>query len=357
MGNPFRPPMNRVSRERPCPVCGKPDWCLIAPDRAAAICQRVESGAAKRAGEAGWLHILDPRRDPAIERVQVEKPTKQTPKPRRFQELLNVRQPPGPDTLGPFAKSLGVTPQSLARLNVRQINDGGWWFPERDEAGLVIGLQHRATEGSKKRIFGSSAGLTYADDWDTGVGPLLLPEGASDTCALMDLGLSAIGRPSNRAGCSLLGDMLRSFERPIIVVGEYDQKADGQWPGKEGAIHTAKELARRLERPVHWALPPDKAKDVRRWLILHGCDEPAILGKVFLEGLLLEAVTPPATVRVEHRKSRTINLDEYREAMVKARLLSLDRPAIYLDRSGTGTGKSHADRLLLRSLLSTGAAP
>lgn len=49
----------RVSRRRPCPVCGKPDWCAYSgPDDSptAAICQRVESP--KRAGEAGWLHVL-----------------------------------------------------------------------------------------------------------------------------------------------------------------------------------------------------------------------------------------------------------------------------------------------------------
>src|SRR5207248_11062007 len=57
------PPMIPVSRERPCPVCGKPDWCLVAEDGTAAICQRVGSG--KRCGEAGWLHRLaEPARAP-----------------------------------------------------------------------------------------------------------------------------------------------------------------------------------------------------------------------------------------------------------------------------------------------------
>ena len=49
----------RVSRSRPCPICGKPDWCLIVgptDDPTAAICARVESG--NRRGDAGWLHRL-----------------------------------------------------------------------------------------------------------------------------------------------------------------------------------------------------------------------------------------------------------------------------------------------------------
>lgn len=46
----------------PCPVCGKPDGCLLAADNPrdpkAVVCIRVES--AKRLGESGWLHILKP---------------------------------------------------------------------------------------------------------------------------------------------------------------------------------------------------------------------------------------------------------------------------------------------------------
>jgi hypothetical protein len=49
----------RVTKRRPCPVCERPDWCLFCGDLdnpEAAICARVESP--KRAGEAGWLHVL-----------------------------------------------------------------------------------------------------------------------------------------------------------------------------------------------------------------------------------------------------------------------------------------------------------
>ena len=51
-------PMTHVSKKDPCPVCGKPDWCLVAADGSAAICQRIEQGSRKHCGEAGWLHIL-----------------------------------------------------------------------------------------------------------------------------------------------------------------------------------------------------------------------------------------------------------------------------------------------------------
>ena len=50
--------MDRVSKENPCPVCGKHDWCLRSQDDSAAICQRIEQGSKKRCGDAGWLHVF-----------------------------------------------------------------------------------------------------------------------------------------------------------------------------------------------------------------------------------------------------------------------------------------------------------
>jgi hypothetical protein len=47
----------RVNKRNPCPICGKPAWCLISPDGKAAICARTPSD--KLAGNAGWLHKLD----------------------------------------------------------------------------------------------------------------------------------------------------------------------------------------------------------------------------------------------------------------------------------------------------------
>jgi hypothetical protein len=34
----------RVSKRNRCPVCDKPDWCLLSEDGKAAICARIESG-------------------------------------------------------------------------------------------------------------------------------------------------------------------------------------------------------------------------------------------------------------------------------------------------------------------------
>jgi putative DNA primase/helicase len=51
-----------------CPICGKPDWCLVSRDNphdpSEVICNRpiAEQGNIARIGDAGWLHILDKNR-------------------------------------------------------------------------------------------------------------------------------------------------------------------------------------------------------------------------------------------------------------------------------------------------------
>ena len=46
----------RVTRQEPCPVCRKPDWCGVSADGVWCVCMRAESGHASRNG--GWLHRL-----------------------------------------------------------------------------------------------------------------------------------------------------------------------------------------------------------------------------------------------------------------------------------------------------------
>ena len=49
---------NRVSTAKPCPVCGRPDWCLVAASGAYAVCMRVMSGQPARSRSGGWVHHL-----------------------------------------------------------------------------------------------------------------------------------------------------------------------------------------------------------------------------------------------------------------------------------------------------------
>jgi hypothetical protein len=174
----------------------------------------------------------------------------------------------------------------------------------------------------------------------------LLVEGASDVAAAMLLGISVIGRPSNLGGRALLGELLATFpeSRDILVLGERDQKDSGLWPGRNGAIQTATDLAKRLQRPIQWALPPDNSKDLRAWLIEYARRTPGSMANTFLAGLQPATVHPPPIQRAPRQQTEAeISIDDYRHEMLRLRRLSLDRPGVYLDRSGTGHGKSSVE--------------
>ncbi|TAJ19411.1 MAG: ATP-binding protein [Planctomycetota bacterium] len=89
-------------------------------------------------------------------------------------------------------------------------------------------------------------------------------EGASDVAAAVTLGLSAVGRPSNSGGAD---DLARLLElRKVLVLGENDQKANGAWPGRDGAGRVAGSIAGEWQQPVQWSMPPHGSKDLRAWL-------------------------------------------------------------------------------------------
>lgn len=52
----------RCTKECPCPICDKPDWCMVSSDDpanpGAVLCARIAEGAKKQIGESGYLHTL-----------------------------------------------------------------------------------------------------------------------------------------------------------------------------------------------------------------------------------------------------------------------------------------------------------
>ena len=88
-------------------------------------------------------------------------------------------------------------------------------------------------------------------------GPVVIPEGFSDTCAAMDLGFSAIGRPAALAGRKLLVNMLRGTDS--IIIGDNDE-GDGE-RGMESTFETAIKVSKTSTK----VLPPTRYKDLRKW--------------------------------------------------------------------------------------------
>lgn len=160
--------------------------------------------------------------------------------------------------------------EAIPQLGYSSTDHGGrcFMFPESDSGGKIIGINRRFRDGSKKALKGSKRGLTIPKGWRDRPGPVFLVEGPTDTAAMIAAGLACIGRPSNTGGVKLLVELFKDLgpERPIIAVGENDQKSDGNWPGRTGAETIAAALTARLRRPVQWSMTPVEAKDVRDWL-------------------------------------------------------------------------------------------
>jgi hypothetical protein len=159
--------------------------------------------------------------------------------------------------------------ESLARLQVGFFRKC-YTFPIRDGNNSFVGIRMRPKRGKKFSITGTKNALY----WPLGVfaesnNILFLPEGATDTAAMLDLGFDAIGRPNNRAGSQYVKDIIKGYDRAVVIVSDKDEakfKPDGTayYPGQDGAVAFAQDI-KEDARHVRVIKPP-QAKDMRKWL-------------------------------------------------------------------------------------------
>ena len=254
----------RVSRTEPCPICAKPDWCSVSADGAAVLCQRVQEGSVRRVGDAGWLHRLrDDRgwRGPRPRTIFV--PVIHAPLRTIIDFPALARQYSAavqPEALAGLARELGVPVASLHRLGIGWSREHeAWSFPMRNSAGHVRGIRLRRPSGRKLSVAGGKEGVFLPVDLAGDV--LLLTEGPTDCAALLDLGFSAVGRPSCTGGTALLVELVKDRKpRQVVVV------ADADAPGQRGAEALASVLV--LYVPdLRIITPPAPFKDARVWKI------------------------------------------------------------------------------------------
>ena len=248
----------RVSRHRPCPVCGKSDWCLYkGPHRQpeAAICARVESEKAVGTAGAGWLHPFQssfPYPQPVRVTMTQAPPVDFRATARAYFEAL------GANGRCILADELEVTSESLDRLRVgwsRQ--QDAYTFPMRDSDRKIRGIRLRSRTGRKWAIRGSKQGLFIPSGTDS-TDLLVICEGPTDTAALLDLGFGAIGRPSCNGGGGLLEELIQGGEWSDVAI-----IADSDLPGQRGAERLAVSLVPYC-RGVRIVNPP-AVKDAREW--------------------------------------------------------------------------------------------
>ena len=278
--------MRRVSKQNPCPICCKPDWCLVAQDGSAVICPRVEEGSVKRCGEAGWLHILEGkhnRHKSSVNRRRLLKSVSVSEnQPRDFEQLARqYQQQLRAEKVGALADSLGVSAQSLERLNV------GWdgkahTFPMSNDFGKIIGIRRRFPSGQKVSVKGGRSGLFIPRELSAN-GILLVCEGVTDTAAALDLAFPAIGRPSCNSKVEMTANLARG--RTVVIVSDNDKV------GQTGSKRFARVLS--LFCPsVKIVYPPGGSKDLRQWL-------KAGLNKETLQELIQK--TKPIEVRISFK--------------------------------------------------------
>lgn len=352
-----------ATRDRPCPVCGKPDWCTITADGGTIHCRRGEHLPAphgyrrKDTAPDGAARFVRDRHDdslayePAIYRVAVVRtPVRKAPT-RCWADVAAEFADAARGRLRLLAADLGV------RLDVLEAMGVGWtgraWsFPYRDGEGQIVGIATRLPDDGKKAVPTSRNALFYAPDrWRQGDGPLYVVEGASDTAALTGLGLAVVGRPSNTGGAGHLAVLLREWpvDREIVVVGEHDEKPDGRWPRRDGAAAVAKQLAALLYREVAWTLPPEGVKDSRDYAT-------RATGSEIVAAYAAAVTVVPAPPRPYHEvatvpTNEPRDLQAFRDELTAAKQLAVATVGIHVDRSPTGAGKT---RSTITALLGVG---
>ena len=245
----------RVSPNRLCLECRKADWCCyVGPDEAPelVLCMRRESDRPAKNG--GWIHDLrkgitkrPKRRSLTLKRPRLD-----------FSEML-PRFRVEPRLIDELAAQLGVSSKNLCRLDVgwsptRQ----AWTFPMRNGSGDVVGIRLRQLDGKKKSVTGSREGIFIPNDLEKNR-QLLVAEGPTDATALLDLGYSAIGRPSCSGGAAFVCQFVRNHRCRQVVIA-----ADMDIPGQNGAEKLASVLLPYVKSLCIIA-PPPGFKDFRDW--------------------------------------------------------------------------------------------
>jgi hypothetical protein len=180
------------------------------------------------------------------------------------------------DALGRF--HVGWREPDLRQVGGDLVVGRCWTVPEYDGQERVTAINRRYEDGEKRVMSGSRRGLYVPDGWRDMPGPVFCPEGFSDAAVLVAAGCCAVGRPNAGGGADLLAGLLAGDRRPVVVLGENDDRPILQGgrpallrPGYDGAVACCARLRRALRRAdVTVKMPPEGFNDVREFLTRGG---------------------------------------------------------------------------------------
>ena len=273
----------RVTRSEPCPICDKPDWCLVHED-GNVVCARTPSPVLFGNNGAGWVHRTDNSISEPVVSVgggaspQPAKPVDPAPPPdfNRLQKACRASMTAL--KWRTLTQRLGISLQSLTELRV------GWHsellahtFPMSDPVtGEIVGMRVRSDTGRKWAITGSRNGLfvprTPPPTVKKRIETLYIVEGPTDLGTLLDLGQYGIGRPDCASGHNMLLQFVYKWQPSITVIMH-----DNDVPGSAAATNTergARALAKVLrgQRKRVYVIKPIHSKDLRSWVSERGID-------------------------------------------------------------------------------------
>ena len=169
-----------------------------------------------------------------------------------FRENLRV------DSLEKYARELGVTTDSLDRLEIG-FDTYCYTFPMRSADGEIVGIRTRPLKGGKLTMPGGRLGLFIPG----GVTPgnlQIINEGESDVAVALSAGFAAIGVPSAGAAVE---DVVEFVSQNLVacpcIIGDNDAV------GTSGADKLADAL-RDANIPCRVLIPPDPYADLRDWM-------------------------------------------------------------------------------------------
>lgn len=254
----MRSDWRRVTKQHPCPICGKPDWCLVSADGTAAICPRVSDGAEQEIRGSGWLHKVGGQ---PVTQLPAPPPARKRSTAELGALMQTYKAAATKYRRENLANRLGVAAPALTRLGMGWSEPhGAWAFPMYDQSYGVCGIHLRDRDGNKRAVSGSSNGLFLPSLSFRGI--LVVCEGLSDTAAMITLGFEVVGRQSclGQVGsiAAIVGTRIDRHGYSSVAI-----MADADRAGRQGARTLAAELP---PIPTRIVTPPDGLKDARAWL-------------------------------------------------------------------------------------------
>lgn len=257
----------------PCPVCSKPDWCLLHIDGKKVICARVKSNV--KLAKSGYLHKLYDNGLLSSKKAIRRKSNRAI----NWTNLnrLYIRQ--GVSVIQSLSRKLSLTVETLQKFSVGWDNEA-YTIPAYNGFTEMNGIMRRFPDGTKKWVSRSRNGL-FIPSMKSFEGNLFITEGWTDAGVLVELGFRAIARANCETGLDYIKDFITDNRRvsQIIVVGDNDTDNVHGDVGQDGANKLVRELYGNkimlgvLDIPI-------KYKDARQWYTEGHADCHDIIMKV-----------------------------------------------------------------------------